>query len=362
VYSTCLFCNSALGRNEALATFQVGRRLAYDASRGRLWVICRRCERWNLTPFEERWEAIEEAERLFRATRLRLMTDNVGLARLREGLELVRIGRPLPVELACWRYARVFGQRRRRTLGHGALGLGLVAGSFAWLAGGLVSTAILGGAMMINIGVLARISLPRGRAVVPDGADGRLGLQWVDLASAALTRVPEVGDWSLSLRREDPPDVGDEDVLWLQRLFSPARTLTLRSNQARRALGSIFTAVNAEGGSQRRVREAGDIVAGHRSSHQLFFAAAGATRRRTSPNKLTRLPPPMRLALEMALHEDDERRAMEGELASLEQRWREAEEIATIADSLGVANGIMTRLERLRAKVLPSGAGGQRRG
>ena len=40
------------------------------------------------------------------------------------------------------------------------------------------------------------------------------------------------------------------------------------------------------------------------------------------------------LALEMAANEDTERRAMEGELADLERAWREAEEIAAIADEL----------------------------
>jgi hypothetical protein len=40
------------------------------------------------------------------------------------------------------------------------------------------------------------------------------------------------------------------------------------------------------------------------------------------------------LALEMALHEESERRAMEGELGELQAMWREAEEIAAIADAL----------------------------
>jgi hypothetical protein len=40
------------------------------------------------------------------------------------------------------------------------------------------------------------------------------------------------------------------------------------------------------------------------------------------------------LALEMALHEESERVALQGELAALETAWREAEEIAAIADSL----------------------------
>jgi hypothetical protein len=36
----------------------------------------------------------------------------------------------------------------------------------------------------------------------------------------------------------------------------------------------------------------------------------------------------------MALTEESERRALEGELAALEAAWREAEEIAAIADAL----------------------------
>jgi hypothetical protein len=40
------------------------------------------------------------------------------------------------------------------------------------------------------------------------------------------------------------------------------------------------------------------------------------------------------LALEMALHEESERRALEGELALLEAAWRDAEAIAGVADGL----------------------------
>jgi hypothetical protein len=37
----------------------------------------------------------------------------------------------------------------------------------------------------------------------------------------------------------------------------------------------------------------------------------------------------------MAVNEENERRALEGELALLELEWKEAEEIAGIADNLG---------------------------
>jgi len=63
MYATCLFCHSGLGKNEVVEEFPVGRRLAFDAANGRLWVVCGACGRWNLSPLEERWEAIETCER-----------------------------------------------------------------------------------------------------------------------------------------------------------------------------------------------------------------------------------------------------------------------------------------------------------
>jgi hypothetical protein len=51
------------------------------------------------------------------------------------------------------------------------------------------------------------------------------------------------------------------------------------------------------------------------------------------------LLPEERLALEMAVHEESERRALEGELARLAEEWKEAEEIAAIADDMFVGSG-----------------------
>jgi hypothetical protein len=57
-------------------------------------------------------------------------------------------------------------------------------------------------------------------------------------------------------------------------------------------------------------------------------------RRGLDANAGARLSPTDALALEMALHDESERRAMEGELSVLEEAWREAEMIAQIADAL----------------------------
>src|SRR5687768_9076902 len=142
MYHSCIFCRTDLGANESIEEFPVGRRLAFDSARGRLWVVCRTCERWNLSPLEQRWEAIEECERAFSNTKLRVSTEHIGLARVSEGLELVRVGQPLRPELAAWRYGDQFGKRRRKFI----LGTGVVA----TLAGaGVVSAYALGGSAVI---------------------------------------------------------------------------------------------------------------------------------------------------------------------------------------------------------------------
>jgi hypothetical protein len=60
--------------------------------------------------------------------------------------------------------------------------------------------------------------------------------------------------------------------------------------------------------------------------------------------------PERRLAFEMALHEEQERRALEGELKALEQAWRQAEEIAKIADDLLVPETAEEWLRKQREK------------
>ena len=145
MYSRCMYCTKSLGANEVVETFPVGRRLAFDAARGRLWVICTRCERWNLTPLEERWEAVETCERIFRGTRVRVSTENIGIARHPEGLKLVRIGEPLRPEFAAWRYGDQFGRRRRKHLLYGAAATVAVGGVYVGgFAVGLVTLGTMG--------------------------------------------------------------------------------------------------------------------------------------------------------------------------------------------------------------------------
>lgn len=332
MYSTCIFCNGSLGANEVLEDFPVGRRVAFDPARGRLWVVCRKCERWNLSPIEERWEAIEAAERIFRDTRMRVSTDQIGLARHREGLELVRIGSPQRPEFAAWRYGDQFGRRRRRALIVGGAAVG-VLGTIA-IAG--AATGILSGAILAQSGNFANL-WQNGRTLVRVRADDGelLKLKRPDLQTAQMR-----------------PD-GDGFILELRRKKKVHRVFT--GSEAERIASVMMPRVNASGAKAAMVQRAvGELEeAGGPDAyldallHKPPLRVRARKRRfEAQPLELGRLPTPSRLALEMALHEEQERRALEGELRGLALAWQEAEEVAAIADDLLLPDRIRMAFSR----------------
>jgi hypothetical protein len=67
-------------------------------------------------------------------------------------------------------------------------------------------------------------------------------------------------------------------------------------------------------------------------ANRSFWGRGGTGSDEQTP--LFRLPAVDRLALEMAANEDIERRALLGELEALHAAWKDAEEIAAIADEL----------------------------
>jgi hypothetical protein len=54
------------------------------------------------------------------------------------------------------------------------------------------------------------------------------------------------------------------------------------------------------------------------------------------------------IALEMALHQEQERKALEGELVELRAAWRNAEEMAQISDNLLIPEDIEKKVTSLR--------------
>lgn len=365
MYATCLFCSGALGRNESIEHFPVGRRLAFDAAKGRLWVICTRCNRWNLTPLESRWEAIEEAERAYCATKLRSATDNIGMAKLKEGTELVRIGRPMLPEFAAWRYGEVFRVRhwKAKALAWGAMlpytgyqllgisslvGLGSIRDRLPAPLGMSLFAIGLGTSMYSAAASFKRrriLHIPDERVVVVRTAHAKKSL---------IIANPTDGTWSLRLRHARRRGGGRiwNSVAHGSLAGVDPGYIDLHGDAAARALSSILPVVNQAGSSTGVVARSLEMVTGPTPLAQLL--AGGKIPGRSSPwiakggNTLEWVSPDLRLALEMSLHEADERRALEGELAVLETRWREAEEVAAIADRMFLPNDLDEKLDHLR--------------
>ena len=346
MYAHCLFCTRALGRNEALETFPVGRRLAYDAARGRLWVVCAGCRRWNLTPLEERWEAIEQAERLFRGARLRASTSNVGLARVADRTELVRIGRPTSAEFASWRYADVFARRRRRAraamVGSAAVAA-VFAGTMVWglaaSGAGLVTLATWGVGLLGGNDARDEEREQEAQRAADD--------EYVAHVVVARNPVPITGG---ALRRATLRSGPDGLALTFPFGRGP-RTLT--GARAEQAAAVMLAHLNRAGAEPETVTTALDRLVDAGSSEAFVAQLSRPMRWRggtsDGPREFAfpRASAPTRLALEIALNDDRERRAMEGELRDLEQAWREAEEIAAIADNLLVPDPVQRALARL---------------
>jgi len=355
MHATCLHCTRPLGANAVLETLPIGRRIAFDAAHGRLWVVCRHCAKWNLVPFDTRLETIDAAERLFSDTRMRYSTDNIGLARVPEGLELVRIGPALRPEFAAWRYGDQYRRRRRAARGRVLAASGVIAAAsvttgFAvgapLLAGGLMAAALLPYPYLFAVArPFTQMKIPRGRS-------------WyaVSLSTSILQHTTLVWrDEGLSLEVPSWSEVGVSGPYGGMPGFGPTphvwRGVELRTI-GRRVMGLM----NLRAGTERHVADASALVGANGGDlrpflHEVATTKVGAGKGPRylfsgSPSYwrdyssawllVAKMPPAQRLAFELWLNEDIERTWLEGELKLLEREWQVAETLAKITDGLAL--------------------------
>ncbi len=327
MYTTCLHCHAPLGENDTIEHFTVGQRLAFDAAKGRLWVVCGKCRRWNLSPLEERWEAIEDCERVFSLTKTRASTDNIALARRPDGLELVRVGAPQLPEFAAWRYGSSLHQRwKTRGLPWAAIpftGYGLQLAMQANVIGfapAMAGIAGVGGIIYLVHRSYGRVKvrLPDGRVVTVRHSMGKE----VQLAPDA-----EHG-WALNVASKDDASVAT-------------------GMAATHGLRGVLTALNFFGGKRSDVSDATTLLANAGDPRRFLEQVAAVSAKHKLPN-IGVLPPDVRLGLEMALHEDSERAALEGELELLREEWKLSEEVAKIADDMFLPAGVSRAFAKLK--------------
>lgn len=341
MYSTCLFCNRSLGENQVIEAFTVGRRLAFDPRKGRLWVICDSCKRWNLSPLEERWEAVEECEILFHSLPTRVHSEEIGAARHPEGLRLIRIGNPVPVEFAACRYGESLGSRRRRHAYFLAAGVGV--GTALAVAGSVAGFGTVGLAYqtpnIIN-GVRSWVNRPTIR--FPDGSVRRVHPRRIDFLNP-----------------------GEVDGLGLRVRLGKKNHVIFQGDGARQVASKTFPVINQTGARLKTIEEAVTLLADVGGPEAFLKETWGKARPRPGSSirwvmsrdrkgaMLSALNPLSRIAIEMALHQEQEQRAMEGELDALLAAWKSAEELAKISDDLLVPRSVEEKLAAMKEEDHP---------
>jgi hypothetical protein len=264
-------------------------------------------------------------------------------------------------EFAAWRYGGHYLARYRREL-RLSLGSQLVmatAYGAKWIVGSALPMGVLAGIGVTTVAMqwsltaahAQRLWLPR--RVLHTAAHGPRAVTHGD---AKATRVCIDEQSGVNLVLASRPVVSAPPLLrrlGVQHLWTGgARTETRHSaDESPRLLASILGASHVQAAFGRKQVDAAVNVMvehvhraptepGEAAVRLLTNPALGIGRPGDFPNgrPLDSMPWQVRLAAEMALHEDDERRALAGELGALYARWEAAERIARIAD------GELTRL------------------
>ncbi len=334
MFTRCIFCHYGFEENEALEHLRAGRHFAFDPMRGRLWHICPKCHRWTLTPIEERWEALEELERI--ATdrgRLLAKTDNIAL--LRSGrLKIVRVGRAERREEAWWRYGRQFKKRRTRyqLLSAAGIGAAVYLGATGVVAGGLGYYLLYRATKKFpNVGRRLRFGKTAWRGVARCPGCGNV-LDEIEFDQRYKLTVWYTPQDELALYRRCPTC----------RRARRRGGFLLTGSEGDHVLRRLLAYNNFAGATETELKHATTAI-DHAGSPEAL--ARRLADRQVGIGKLIQTDA---LALEIAVNEENERRLLEMELAELEARWRQEEEIASIVDGeLTPVSGLSTLIRAI---------------
>lgn len=322
VFNRCLVCATPFEANEELEHAPNGTRLAFDPSRGRLWAICQACRRWSLMPIEDRWEALEELERVT-VDRAHLLskTDNISLMRAGP-LEIVRVGKADLTEEAWWRYGKELAGRKRHWDKMGVAGT-LAAG--AVVAGGWAA----GGISMIGVWLI----MSHGSDTLRDGA------RWLRFGGSAWRGRQRCANCGHDVRAVAFRDRNSMGLFPAQgcgqvELVSPCPKcglyreagLHLRGEEADRTLRRVLAYHHFAGASEQRVFKATRLIREAGSAQDLARIVVRDGKR------LGELKRTGGIALEIAANEATEQHLLKLEVADLEAHWRREEELASIID------------------------------
>jgi hypothetical protein len=261
-----------------------------------LWVVCRRCGSWNLTPLEQRWEAIKDCEHLFRSLEIAIADGDITVARGREDMELIRLGSASPSGYDSWRYgARLRGRLTRTKIISGcvfAMGVALAIG--ASLTGASTAMIVFLVAAFLTLAATISDRNPfKALVSVRLSSGARHVIRRKDAPRAHLRALCS-NDWALEVQtREGPASVSEEDRML--------------------ALQKCAAAMNRFGRKNSQIAEARTALMSVRAPYQLWLDLV-QVHGTDGMVRLSDLPIPALVALEMGANDISERIAMQGEV------------------------------------------------
>jgi len=328
----CLFCHSPFRDGWRFGGLPPAWRIAFDSGRGRIWVVCDSCFRWNLWPPEEQGGALHALERVAADRGQTLVrTDNITLLAVGDVI-LIRVGNATLHERTWWRYGREVLTREKAYRSTGAK-------LSAYAYGALAAVAESVGLGDRNF----KVRFEEGMAAEV--------LRWRKFGWAAWfgrLKCPSCGSYLRAARFDLSwwfcPMHDDKGRLALGvpcprcDPWTPEKVYHLQGYEAESVLRRVLAYQNITGAGENAVERAVKEVetAGSPESFLNSILEEGTF--------LRELAFPQAIALEMSLNEGVERRALEVEARGLEFMWRREEELARIMDEELDPKGLRSKL------------------
>ena len=275
------------------------------------------CGGWSLAPIDQRWEALEEIEKLVR-DRAKLLIQGENIALFESGkLQVVRVGRAGRAEESWWRYGAELSRRRERV--QKGLRRDKIFDALFWMA-----------IIHIPISLRSEESLLNSARKRTFGWFLRFGNVRCSRCGSSLAAIPFAVAGHIRILSNDDLTV----TLPCSKCDGRPGT-ALTGATAVETLRRVLAWHNFTGATEDDVRRASRAIESAGSAEKLLLDT-----RQSSPY-VESLPRPSVFALEIALNEAHERDLLEQEIRDLDAQWRRAEEIAAIVD-----NDLTFRLHR----------------
>lgn len=311
--ATCAWCDKPLGVNELLAEYPVGRRLAFDPATARIWAICPKCERWNLSYLDEpeRRAAVKRLDDFLAATPHHTDADDLTFGEVGD-TQLTRVGATGWRSFAAWRYGRKLHKRYRHSL----------VFTPVWLA------------------LLIYINTPAGQRLLDQAWFLTLFLGALILLTMRLKR-----ERSFNIPSEDrTPWVVDPDDAakmkleirgerWTLLIPTHADHIRLEAFDALDALRQGLPLLNVRGASPATVAKAVDLILSQGGPARFLSTTLSREGLGDGVHKIGRIGDLITVALEIAVNEMSEQRALADDLTVARLAHTDANRLAEAIES-----------------------------